>query len=244
MFFKVYCQNIENTLNHGKSANLVVYHGYSDCFVNRLPVFFEYLSDAEKSRAERFRNNSDYCCYVTVHALLRIELSRVLGTKAKSIKIGVTEYGRPFIPGIDLPFSLSRAKNLFAFVVGHSNQIIGIDIEQIKPAIDFISISRNYFSINEQQLILSLKDNADQIRAFFEIWTRKEALLKALGIGIITELSKVQVLEGGNILSIGGVQNNNHLFKIATAMKKEALISIASSVDFEPEFKNLSFVLS
>lgn len=244
MHFEVYCQNIENTLNQGKSANLVVYHGLSDSFVNKLSLFYEYLSDHEKSRAERFRYESDYRCYVSVHALLRIELSKILAKKAKSIKIGVSEYGKPFIPGIDLPFSLSRTKNLFAFVVGQSNQFLGIDIEQIKPEIDFLNISRNYFSIKEQQLILSFKNIADQKRTFFQIWTRKEALLKAIGVGINSNLSKIEVLEGGNILSIAGVQINKHLFKIATAMKKEALISVASSVDFVPEYKNLSFILS
>ena len=244
MHLKVYCQNIENTWYHGKSSDLVVYHGLTDSFVNKLPAFYEYLSDHEKSRAESFRQECDYRCFVSVHALLRIELSKLLGTKAKSIRIGQSEYGKPFISDMDLPFSLSRTKNLFAFVVGRSNQFLGIDIEQIKPDIDFISISRNYFSIKEQQLILSFNNIADQKRTFFEIWTRKEALLKAIGVGINTELSKVQVLEGGNMLDIEGVQTNSHSFKIATTMKKGALISIASSFDFVPEFKNLSFILS
>ena len=244
MLFKVYCENIENTPENTKSADLVVYYGLAESFVNKLLVFYEYLSDHEKSRADRFKLEPDYRCYVSVHALLRIELSKLLKTKARSIRIGESEYGKPFIPGIDLPFSLSTAKNLFAFAVGHSSQLLGIDIEQIKPDIDFINISRNYFSIKEQQLILSLKNPADQKCRFFEIWTRKEAILKAIGIGLNADLTKVQVLEGGNILSLPGVQINNHVFKIATAIKKEAFISIASSVDFIPSFKNLSFVLS
>jgi 4'-phosphopantetheinyl transferase len=244
MLFKVYCQNIEDTSYHVKSGKLVVYHGLTESFVNKLPFFYDYLSDHEKSRAECFKHESDYNCYVSVHALLRIELSKLLGIKAKSIKIGVSEYGKPFIPGIDLPFNLSRTRNLFAFVVGHSNQYLGIDIEQIKPKIDFVNISRNYFSIKEHQLMLSYRNIADQKRTFFEIWTRKEALLKAIGVGMNTELSKVQVLEGGNILNLPGIQIINHVFKIATVRKKEALISIASSTDFIPEFKNLSFVLS
>jgi len=179
-----------------------------------------------------------------VHALLRIELSKHLNTKARSIEIRESGNGKPFIPGKDLPFSLSRTKNLFAFVVGHSNQFLGVDIEQIKPEIDFINISRNYYGANEQKLILSFNNIADQKRTFFEIWTRKEALLKALGIGIITELSKAQVLEGKNIVEIKEVHINDHLFKITTTLRKEALISIASSIDFVPEFKNLSFILS
>jgi 4'-phosphopantetheinyl transferase len=243
MQFKVYCQNIEQNWNHGKSADLMVYHGLADCFVNKIPFLFDFLSDSEKSKAERFKRETDYSCYVTVHALLRVELSKHLKTKARSIKIGESECGKPFIPGEDLPFSLSRTKNLFAFVVGKSNQFLGIDIEQIKPEIDFASIAYNYFSVREQQMVLSQSNITDQKRIFFEIWTRKEALLKAIGIGLNTDLNKVQVLDGGNMLELDGVEISNHSFKIATTQKKEALISIASSKDFVPEFKNLSFVL-
>lgn len=126
-----------------------------------------------------------------------------------------------------MPFSLSRTKNLFAFVIGGSNQFLGIDIEQIKPSIDFTNISQNYFSIKEQQLILLFDRIADQNRTFFEIWTRKEALLKAIGVGINTELSKVQVLEGGNHIDIEGVQINADSFKLTTIMINRTLISIA-----------------
>jgi len=243
MQFKVYCQNIEHNWGQGKSPDLMVYHGLADCFVNKVPSLYEYLSEDEKSKADRFKRESDYACYVSVHALLRIELSKQLKMKARSIKIGESKYGKPFIPGADLSFSLSRTKNLFAFVVGKSNEYLGIDIEQIKPDIDFATIAHNYFSLREQQIVLSYSNIADQKCAFFQIWTRKEALLKALGIGLNAELSKVQVLDGGNMLEIEGVEINNHSFKIANTQKKEALISIASSKDFVPEFKNLSFVL-
>lgn len=244
MALKVYCQNIVSREDNWKSSNLVVYHGLADCFKNKLSVFYDYLSDYEQAKADRFRFETDYSCYVSVHALLRIELSKRLGKKARAINIGESEIGKPFMPGIDLPFSLSRTKNLFAFVVGQSNQFLGVDIELIKPDIDFANISRNYFNTKEQQLILSFKNPADQKRTFFEIWTRKEALLKAIGIGINTELQKVQVLEGGNMVEIKGSPIDNHTFKVATTLKKEALISVASSTDFVPDFRNLSFVIS
>lgn len=244
MPFKIYCQNIHNAWGDGKAGNLVVYHGTAESYKNKMASFYEYLSENEKSRADRFRHESDYRSYVSVHALLRIELSKLLKIKARSIGIGTSEYGKPFIRGIDLPFSLSRTGNQFAFVFGNSRQCLGIDIEQIKPEIDFKSISRNYFCVSEQQLILSSTEPADQKRTFFELWTRKEALLKAIGIGIGIELSRVPVLEGVNVPNLNGVPVNCHMFKIATAMQIDTFISIASSVDFCPEFKNLSYALN
>ena len=241
---KVYCQNFEDSVYHGRSGNLIVYHGITDSFVYKIPTFFEYLSESECARADRFKHISDCNCYVAVHALLRIELSKLMGIKPKSIRIAVSESGKPFISDFDLTFSLSRTKNMFAFVIGKHDQIIGIDIEQIKPVIDFKNISLNYFSLEEHQWISSFKNAEDQKRTFFEIWTRKEALLKALGVGLSNDLMKVHVLEGENVLDLLGSQINCHSFKIDTVRKKEAIISIASSTDFVPEFKNLSFVLS
>ena len=241
---KVYCQNFEDSAYHGRSDKLIVYHGFADSFVYELPDYFEYLSDIERSRAERFKHVSDYNCYVAVHALLRIELSKLIGIKAKLVKITATETGKPLIPDCDLTFSLSRTKNMFAFVIGKNDQILGIDIEQIKPEIDFENIAINYFSTEEQLSIFSSKNTEDQKRTFFEIWTRKEALLKALGVGLNIDLVKVRVLEGENVLDLLGMQNNYHSFKIDTVRKKEAIISIASSTDFVPHFINLSYVLS
>jgi phosphopantetheine--protein transferase-like protein len=244
MHLKVYCQNFEDSLSQGKSGNLMVYHGLADSFVNKIPFLFDYLSDSEKTRAERFRLYSDYNCYVSVHALLRIELSKLLGVKARSLKILLSDIGKPYMADSNITFNLSRTKNLFAFAIGKDNHFLGIDIEQLKPEIDYKSIAINYFSVDEQKVIFSLKNASDQNRTFFEIWTRKEALLKAIGIGINGNLNKVHVMDGENVLDIFGKQICNHSFKIDTVRKKEAIISIASSADFIPEFKNLSFVIS
>lgn len=241
---KVYCQNLEDTVNYKRSGNLIVYHGFADSFVHELPAFLEYLSPGESARADRFKHVSDYNCYVAVHALLRIELSKRIRIKAKSIRIADTDTGKPYLPGYDLSFSLSRTKNMFAFVIGKNDQILGIDIEQIKPEIDFLSIALNYFGTEEQKTVFSSRNAEAQKLIFFEIWTRKEALLKALGVGLNTDLVKVHVLEGENVLDLLGKQNSYHSFKIDTVRKKEAIISIASSTDFVPEFINLSFVLS
>jgi 4'-phosphopantetheinyl transferase len=240
MQFKVSCKNIQNTLLSDGRKDLEIFFGKADNFLNRVPFCYNILSKSEKARANRFKHASDYNCYVLVHGLLRIELSKIIGTKANSLLINETKTGKPFIPGMDLPFSISRTKNSFVFVIGRIGQFLGIDIEQIEPEIDLSDICRNYLSIKEQQFVFSFDRIVDQSHNFFEIWTRKEALLKAIGVGINTELSKVQVLEGENHIDIAGVQINVHSFKITTIMNNRALISIASSFDFTPGFKDLS----
>jgi len=240
MHLKIYCQNIkEKWLESGKS-NLDVFYGIANSFVDQIPVLYNYLSDYEMDRANRFRHESDYNCYVSVHSLLRIELSKILGTEARSIKIVESKSGKPFISDEVLPFSISRTKNSFAFVIGRSNQFLGVDIEQINPDVEFPGISRSFFSTKEQQRIFSIDSIEEQQRFFFEIWTRKEALLKALGVGINTELSNVQVLEGENIIDMEVISDYADSFKIITIMNDRESLSIASSVDIVPRFINIS----
>jgi 4'-phosphopantetheinyl transferase len=239
MHFKVYCQKTQENCQSSRHDDLHVYYGACDNFENNIPKLYSYLSDKEKIRANRFKFKLDFDCYVSSHALLRAELSKLLGVKAKSVKIEESVNGKPFTSGTALPFSLSRSKNLFIFAIGWGDQLVGVDIEQIKTRINFLDITRDYFSFNEQQSISSFKNTDDQNRTFFEIWTRKEALLKAVGIGINTELSKVQVLEGENHIAIQGVQSNYDKFFLSTIMINGAIISIASSEDFCPALINL-----
>lgn len=240
MHLKVFCRNIEDNRLLKNDSELDVYYGLSDNYADMIPDFYNYLSDNEKARANRFKHKSDFNCYTAAHALLRIKLSKELKTTAKSILISETENGKPFASGVDLPFNLSRSKSMFAFAIGRSNQAVGIDIEQIKSSIDIKSISRNYFSISEQQSIFSFEKVTDQNCRFFEFWTRKEALLKAIGIGINTELKKVQVMEGDNQIDIDGIQPEADSYVISTFMNNNALISFASSNDYLPDFKDLS----
>jgi 4'-phosphopantetheinyl transferase len=239
MHLNAYCRNIKDNWYQNSGGDLDVYYGIINSFAEMVPDFFNYLSDYEKIRANSFKRKSDYDCYISAHALLRIELSKLMSTEANLIRIEESLNGKPFTAGIDLPFSLSRTNNSFAFVIGRSNQSLGIDIEQIKPGIDFFSIARTYFSPKEQQLISSFDSIIEQIHIFYEIWTRKEALLKAIGIGIITELSKVEVLEGENHIDIEGVHIRANLFSISTITFNSMIISVASSNDFSPRLNDL-----
>ena len=104
----------------------------------------------------------------------------------------VTKYGKPFIKNMP-HFNISHSGNYV--IVGFSESNIGIDIELMdnKNIDSFIPL----FHPNEQKFI---NDSPDKKNAFYEIWTRKEAFLKAKGIGITKglrkgDLSKSKVLE-------------------------------------------------
>jgi 4'-phosphopantetheinyl transferase len=79
---------------------------------------------------------------------------------------------------------------LFAFAALHE---LGVDVERIRPIREAGDIARAHFTSQERQA-LEAAFPTDQPRTFFRIWARKEALVKALGIGLTADLSSVDVL--------------------------------------------------
>jgi len=104
---------------------------------------------------------------------------------------------KPFIQGDPLYFNLSHIRDGFAFSISE-NLYTGIDIEKEDRNIDFRSIVRHFFSKNEHNFIFGTDSNP--IYNFLLLWTRKEALLKAIGTGIVDNLRQIEVCERKNIV--------------------------------------------
>ena len=130
--------------------------------------------------------------YISCHALLRLVLSKTLNKEPLEVRFFNELYNKPALLGNPLYFNISHTKGAFAFVVSN-NHYVGIDLEKVSKIIDFTSIIETYFSSCEREYILESK--AEALDRFFLLWTRKEALLKALGTGIIDNLKQVEVLE-------------------------------------------------
>jgi 4'-phosphopantetheinyl transferase len=97
------------------------------------------------------------------------------------------ENGKPIISDWN-NFSISHSGSLVVY--SDSKMDVGIDIEQ-HDEIDFDALS-DFFSSAEKQYILS---STDTKRRFFEIWVKKEAILKALGIGIVNGMKEFNCME-------------------------------------------------
>ena len=96
-------------------------------------------------------------------------------------------YGKPYISNIDnFHFSLSNSADLIVFV--HDINEIGIDAEKI--TVHDIEVAKNFFTKEEYEYILS---SPQENNAFYEVWTKKEAYLKMLGIGLSKPLNSFSV---------------------------------------------------
>lgn len=148
------------------------------------------LSPNELARASRYRFEKDARRYMLSHLLIRGLLGLYLGEPASEIVIQHSSLGKPHLARSrhGLHFNLSHSGRVAVFALALME--IGIDTERIcaERAID--AIAHMYISKNESQWLGALP-SSKRDKAYFQIWTRKEALLKAIGTGLIDNLRDV-----------------------------------------------------
>ena len=141
------------------------------------------LTDEDRARAERFRRASDRVRFVAARFLLRVALRRRFG--ASDATLISPPGGKPLARGTGLPanldVNLSHAGDLVACVLGIGVSV-GIDVEPINRVIDAAEIARAQFAQEEQA------SGLDAL-TFLRMWTLKEAVAKASGLGLALDLS-------------------------------------------------------
>lgn len=158
-------------------------------------LFKEYrsiLNHEEYYKAKTFHWEDDFKSYLTGRIVLRILLSKYLTKPISDIRFN-HESGKPSIfSSIPLKYNLSYAGKYILISIGLCET--GIDVENIKQNFDFKDLLSACFSKEEIDFIG--KDQQKSRQEFFLQWTRKEALLKYTGQGIIDDLTSIPSLNG------------------------------------------------
>lgn len=143
------------------------------------------LDRRERTRAARFRFRRDRDTYTLAHAAWRIALATCLGSDPRDVPLVTTEDGQPRLAGTALSTSLSHSGDMVAIAVCPA-ATVGVDIEQWPARIDLEALMP-MFCTREEHAELAGLDTAQRARSLLELWTRKEALLKAFGVGLLTD---------------------------------------------------------
>jgi 4'-phosphopantetheinyl transferase len=156
------------------------------------------LSESEAARSRRFLAARHAERYVVAHARLRQALAATLQVDAQSLEFIDGEHGKPELAGpaaeTGLQFNLSHSGGLG--LVGWSWQRrIGVDVEAWREMRDEEALVRRYFSPAEIGAWEALPP-AERNEAFFNLWTRKEAYIKAVGRGLSLPLASFDVSHG------------------------------------------------
>lgn len=144
------------------------------------------LCCAEKKRAERFVFLEHRRRFITAHAELRIILGGYLGLDPENVSIMPDENGKPALtPATNCPslyFNLSHSAGI-AIIGISAGRAIGVDVEHVRPVFHMDGICRRFFVKSEARLVELAPDEV-RSEMFFQLWTMKEACLKACGEGL------------------------------------------------------------
>ena len=155
------------------------------------------LSPEERERASRFHFEEDARHFRLCRAVLRFGLAIYLRKAPSAISIRIAERGKPYVERGQVHFNIShcRSMGLLAFTsIGE----IGVDVEEVRPAIDVMEIADKYFTANECAWIASADKNLERSKRFTRLWTRKEAVLKATGKGVLDGLNSFDISPPSN----------------------------------------------
>lgn len=149
------------------------------------------LSDSERQRMAQFHFARHRHQYLVTRALVRHVLSMYRpGIPPQHWCFAYNDHGKPCIdpvldPSQSLHFNVSHTDGLIVMAV--SRQAIGIDVEDLQRQGDGVSVADTFFAAAERH-DLQQCGAAHRAQRFFEIWTLKEAYIKARGEGLAVPL--------------------------------------------------------
>lgn len=118
-------------------------------------------------------------------------LASYLGVAASEVALVETETGKPALADRSLEFNLSHSGTLAVLAVSRSLPV-GVDLEVRRDSIDLTKGIRDRCTEREGRHVLAAADPHDE---WVRLWTRKEAVVKADGTGVLDQLADVDVLE-------------------------------------------------
>ena len=156
---------------------------------------FHILDETEKNKANRFKFEHHKNRFIVARSTLKFILSRYLNIAPEQIKLTYNPYGKPKlldeINEQNLAFNLSHSQDLAIYGVT-CDRLIGVDVEHLRPMPDAEQLVQRFFHPEEAKQLQSLAI-IEKHKAFFQLWTAKEAYLKAIGQGISGGLEQVKI---------------------------------------------------
>jgi 4'-phosphopantetheinyl transferase len=179
-----------------ESEDVHVWRAILDQPVKTLGAMQRLLSADESERAHRFHFRKHREHFIVARGVLRTLLGKYLGVEPSQLRFSYTAYGKPALAGISegqppLRFNLSHSGELvlYAFTRGRE---IGLDLELRRDDFASEQIAEQFFSAREVKMLRALPVGL-RTEGFFNCWTRKEAYIKAVGLGLSLPLDQFDV---------------------------------------------------
>lgn len=155
------------------------------------------MSEEKREKLERMKLSDDKKRSVCAYMLALRALSEVANVPEEKIAISYDKNGKPQCENVPLFFSLAHSGDFAVCAV--SEKKVGIDIEKIRP-LNMLS-SRRFASENEIKYIFGCvptqsdyeSEDRGVLERFFEVWTKKEAYGKMLGVGMGYDMKNTEI---------------------------------------------------
>lgn len=176
-----------------------------DASAGDLPSLQAVLSAEEIAKARRFVFERDRTRSLVTHSVLRILCGRYVQTSPSLLHFTLNKYGKPALASPDLPlqFNLSHSANLVLYAFAWRRHL-GVDVEYMRSNINYEELAGFCFSPCEKETLQGLSQEKKH-QAFYNCWTRKEAYIKARGMGLSLplDLFDVSLLPGEEAALLG-----------------------------------------
>jgi 4'-phosphopantetheinyl transferase len=154
--------------------------------------------DIVVQRAARLRDAEQQAQYLYAHKLLH----ELLCSRVGQPEWNITALGKPDCGARGPAFSLSRRGAWAAFVIGtDASPLLGVDLEIAHHIDDPLDFARDHFTPRELTA-LRAEPVPDRAYAFLRAWTRKEAVMKAVGLGVSLPARSFHVGLGRDAVSL------------------------------------------
>jgi 4'-phosphopantetheinyl transferase len=140
------------------------------------------LSTDERERTSRFHFDQDRKRFILCRAWLRCILGELLEIPPQAVAFRLGSHGKPAVDG-PWEFNLSHS-GMWALCAAVRGLPVGADIEVLRELADAADLAKRFFAPTEARMVHASNPRA---HAFFTVWTRKEAFVKAVGTGFYTD---------------------------------------------------------
>ncbi|WP_157766688.1 4'-phosphopantetheinyl transferase family protein [Caballeronia sordidicola] len=176
--------------------------------LDRSPADIPFLDDDEQARTMRYRLRADQIRFAETRSVLRELLAGYMRSDPVTVRFALSARGKPKLDAATaagLSFNVSHA-GAHALIAVSRRRNVGVDIEQVDETLDWRELAM-LACTDDERCSLEEVTGGQQHALFFRCWTAKEALLRALGLGITEGLQAltVDLLDGVETTSPGVV---------------------------------------
>lgn len=219
-------QNLGNKSDFG----IRIFKIFIPDYVHSITSLIENLDNEERLRAGRYHFDADRNRSIISRSFLKVLLAKEIGLHATEVKIKKDSFEKPYLSSNpSLYFNISHSGDFILIIIGDKK--VGIDIEKINYTQDYSDIIPTIFSKYEIDELLGC---SNKTLTFYKFWTRKEAILKAIGKGINEDLKSITVTDGEHSVSSEILSQNSQFVVLSFEVDEHHVGALA----FEGIYRN------